>query len=77
MEPVSSIKTRSFVGSVRAFARYAARSSSLRSVAPIDFFSCPAQLGDRPAHRPTAHALTIGLLLHGAMLRQRHIGVGL
>ena len=38
LEPHSSINTRWSVGSWLAFSRQAARSSSLRSVAPIDFF---------------------------------------
>jgi len=38
LEPHSSMKTSDSAGSLLAFSRQAARSSSLRSVAPIDFF---------------------------------------
>src|SRR5260370_7890008 len=38
LEPVSSIKTKASVGRLQAFSRHAARSSSFRSVALIDFF---------------------------------------
>ena len=69
LDPHSSITTSDSVGSLLAFARQAARSSSLRSVAPSDFFfSRPAKSFDRPAHRPAAHALTVSLSPEVTML---------
>ncbi len=44
LEPHSSMKTSDSVGSLLAFARQVARSSSLRSVAPSDFFFASSQV---------------------------------
>ena len=70
LDPHSSITTSDSVGSLLAFARQIARSSSLRSVAPSDFFSRPAKSFDRPAHCPAAHTLTVRLFPEVTMLLQ-------
>jgi hypothetical protein len=44
LEPHSSRNTNASVGSLLAFSRQAARSSSLRSVAPSDFFFASSQV---------------------------------
>jgi hypothetical protein len=77
LEPVSSRKTKASVGSLFAFSRQTARSSSLRSVAPMDFFFVSAQPFDCPAHRPAADSFTMRLFPHGTVLLQRGVGIRL
>ncbi|WP_201374600.1 hypothetical protein [Ktedonobacter robiniae] len=77
LEPHSSRKTSSFVGSFCAFSHHVARSSALRSVAPIDFFSRPAQPFDDSTHGPPAHPFPLRLLPHGTVLFQRRVDMRL
>ena len=73
LEPHSSMKTSDSVGSLLAFARHAARSFSLRSIAASDFFSRPAQPNARSVHGPAAHALTVSLFPEVTVLLQGRI----
>lgn len=76
LEPHSSTKMSCSAGRVLAVAFQAARSSSLRSVAPSVFFSRPAQLFDGSTHRPATHDVAMHLFPEQTVLLERGIIVG-